>query len=110
MLERRQDAGAVALSAEVVIRLKPAPDAVGSQQLAAMPRILAKYGIGGCQHEERPDRNVAEVSDGRGHNIEARRQRRCGEFIELTVQSRGKPGLDGVIRGLTLSRLRRNRL
>lgn len=48
------------------------------EQLAGDARVLAGHEIGALQHVERAQRDVAEVSDRRRHEIEARRQRPAG--------------------------------
>ena len=50
-------------------------DAVVVQQLLRLPGIFAGNLVGFLEHAHRPQRDVFEIADGRGHQVESRRQR-----------------------------------
>jgi putative endonuclease len=45
-------------------------DAVGAQQLLRVPRVLASDAVGQLQHVQRAQRDIPQVADGRGHEVE----------------------------------------
>src|SRR3546814_10540556 len=66
-----QQAAAVTFAGMIVVGGEGRGDALGAQQLAGDPGVLAGDAVGAAQHVERPPADVAEVADGRRHQVEA---------------------------------------
>ena len=75
---RASDLGPRALAGVVVVALQLLLQAVGGQQLAGDAGVLGQHQVGGGQHVERAQGDVAQVPDRRRHQIEAGRQRGGG--------------------------------
>ena len=61
----------------VVVGANRSPDPVVIKQLAAPARILARNHVGGSQHLRRTERDIAQIADRRGDQVEAGRKWRC---------------------------------
>ena len=107
--QRRQRLGPRALGGVLVVALQLGREAVGGEQLAGHPGVLGQHQVGGGQHVERAQGDVAQVADRRRHHIEPRRQRRVVEGGRRTCgpwrRFRAGPKADG--QGSPGSRLRR---
>src|SRR3546814_20806613 len=84
-----QQAAAVTFAGMIVVGGEGRGDALGAQQLAGDPGVLAGDAVGAAQHVERPPADVAEVADGRRH--QRSEERRVGKECVSTCRSRCSP-------------------
>ena len=75
----------------VVVGRERRGDAVMVDELAGDPRVLAGDQVGGGQHLQRPQGDVAQVADRGGDEMQAGRQRRGGDRLAVQPVGCGWP-------------------